>query len=172
METNQLRWCCKIKDGIKIIIPNETLSKSYLEQAKSSILRAEKNLDEKDFLWATVAMYYAEYYALYSFLQKIGIKCENHTCSILAVEFLLGQNEVKIINEHKGKRIDAQYYIKTDQEETIKQRMTEAKNFISTFDELISNLSEEEIKEYKEKIAKECVNEEVEKTVKKHIGNH
>ena len=155
MENKQLKWCCRIKDGIKIIESNETLSKSYLEQAKSSILRAEKNLEEQDFLWATVAMYYAEYYALYSFLQKVGIKCENHTCSILAADFLLGSDKVKTINEHKGKRIDAQYYIKTEQEEVIKQMMIEAKNFISAFDELISNLSEEKIKEYKERIIKE-----------------
>jgi len=160
MENKQLKWCCRIKDGIKIIGPNETLSKSYLEQAKSSILRAEKDLEEKDFLWATVAMYYAEYYALYSFLQKIGIKCENHACSILAVEVLLGNDKIKTINEHKSKRIDAQYYIKTDQEEVIKQMMIEAKNFISTFDELISNLSEGKIKEYSEKISKKGVNTE------------
>ncbi|MDP3766287.1 MAG: HEPN domain-containing protein, partial [Nanoarchaeota archaeon] len=88
MENKKLSWCFKLKDGLKIVEPNERLSKSYLEQAKSSLLRAEKDLNDKDFLWATVAIYYAEYYALYSFLQKIGVKCENHACSILAVAFL------------------------------------------------------------------------------------
>ena len=70
-----LRWCFKLKDGLKIVEPNERLSKSYLEQAKSSLFRAEKDLNDNDFLWATVATYYAEYYALYSFLQRISIKC-------------------------------------------------------------------------------------------------
>ena len=97
MENKKLSWCFKLKDGIKIVEPNERLSKSYLEQAKSSLLRAEKDLNDNDFLWATVTIYYAEYYALYSFLQRIGIKCENHACSILATGFLLGEDKIRVI---------------------------------------------------------------------------
>lgn len=116
----------------------------------SSLFRAEKNLQDKDLLWATVAIYYSEYYALYSFLQRIGIKCENHACSILAVELLLGEDKTQTINFHKDKRIDAQYYMKTDQEENIKTMLREAKIFVLKFDEIVSNLSEKEIENYKE----------------------
>jgi len=150
METKKLSWCCKIKDGLKIVEPNERLSRSYLEQAKSSLLRAEKNLNDKDFLWTTVAIYYAEYYALYSFLQKIGIKCENHACSILAVGLFLGEDKIKTINQHKDKRIDAQYYMKIDQESKINAMLQEAKIFISTFDEIVSKLTESEINKHRE----------------------
>ena len=153
MENKKLAWCFKIKDGLKTIEPNERLSKSYLEQAKSSLLRAEKDMNDKDFLWATVAIYYAEYYALYSFLQRIGIKCENHACSILAVTLLLGEDKTRTINQHKDKRIDAQYYMKVDQEAKIKEISEEAKTFVAYFDELVSNLSEEAIKEYRTKIS-------------------
>ena len=139
---------------MKIVEPNERLSKSYLEQAKSSLLRAQKDFEDKDLLWTTVAIYYAEYYALYSFLQRIGVKCENHSCSILAVSFLLGEDKTKIINEHRDKRIGAQYYIKVGQENKVKIMITEAQNFISEFDELVSSLSDKEIKEYRSKISK------------------
>jgi len=114
----------------------------------------KKNFEDKDMLWATVTIYYAEYYALYSFLQKIGIKCENHSCSILAAGFLLGKDKIKTINKHKDKRIDAQYYMKVDQENKVRVMLAEAKNFVSYFDELVSNLSETEIKEYRDKISK------------------
>ena len=154
MENKKLNWCFKLKDGLKVVEPNERLSKSYLEQAKSSLLRAEKDLDDKDFLWATVAIYYAEYYALYSFLQKIGVKCENHACSILAVAFLLGEGKTKTINLHKDKRIDAQYYMKVDQEINIKTMLQEAKMFVADFDEVVSNLSEWGINQYRENISK------------------
>ncbi len=100
-----------------------------------------------------MAIYYAEYYALYSFLQKIGVKCENHSCSILATGTLLGEEKIKIINEHKDKRIDAQYYLKVDQENKVKAMLVEAQNFISYFDELVCNLSEKEIKENVSKIS-------------------
>lgn len=149
---NKLKWCFEITGGLKTVEPNERLSKSYLEQAKSSLFRAQKNLEDNDLLWTTVTVYYAEYYALYSFLQRIGIKCENHACSILAVGHLLGEERTRIINEHKGKRIDAQYYIKTDQRPKVQAMLQEAKIFVSNFDELVSNLSEEEIKSYQEKI--------------------
>ena len=153
MGNKKLSWCFKLKDGLKVVEPNERLSKSYLEQAKSSLLRAEKDLNDKDFLWATVAIYYAEYYALYSFLQKMGVKCENHACSILAVAFLLGEGKTKTINLHKDKRIDAQYYMKVDQEINIKTMLQEAKMFVADFDEVVSNFSEEDIKQYRENIS-------------------
>ena len=154
MENKKLKWCFKIKDGLKLVEPNQRLSKSYLEQAKSSLLRAKKDFEDKDLLWATVTIYYAEYYALYSFLQRIGVKCENHSCSILAASFLLGMEKTKTINEHKDKRIDAQYYMKVDQENKIKSMLIEAQTFISDFDELVTNLSEKEIKEYRNKISR------------------
>jgi len=150
---NKLKWCFKIKDGLKIVEPNGRLSKSYLEQSKSSLLKANKDFEDKDLLWTTVAIYYAEYYALYSFLQKIGVKCENHSCSILAVSLLLGIEKTKTINEHKEKRIDAQYYMKVDQEDKVKNMLIEAQNFILYFDELVSNISDKEIKMYREKIS-------------------
>ena len=148
-----MSWCFNIKDGLKIVEPNERLSKSYLKEAKSSLLRAQKNLEDNDLLWTTVTLYYAEYYALYSFLQRIGVKCENHSCSILAVGMLLGEDKTKIINEHKNKRIDAQYYMKVDQEEKIKHMLTEAQNFISDFDEIVSNVSNDEIRKYRDKLS-------------------
>lgn len=151
---DKLGWCFRLKDGLKIVEPNERLSKSYLEQAKSSLLRAEKDLNDKDLLWATVAIYYAEYYALYSFLQKIGIKCENHACSILAVEHLLGEDKTKTINQHKDKRIDAQYYMKIDKETEIILMLQEAKLFVSIFDEIVSKLTEGEVRSYREIVSK------------------
>ena len=154
MENKILNWCFKLKDGLKIVEPNEKLSKSYLEQAKSSLLRAEKDLNDNDLLWTTVAIYYSEYYALYSFLQRIGIKCENHACSILATTLLLGEDKTKTINQHKGKRIDAQYYMKVDQEVKIRLMLQEAKISVIKFDELVSNLTDEEINKYREIVSK------------------
>ena len=149
MANKRLGWCFKLKDGLKIAEPNERLSRSYLEQAKSSLLRAEKNFNDNDLLWATVTIYYAEYYALYSFLQRIGVKCKNHTCSILAVTLLLGEERTKTINQHKSKRIDAQYYMKVDQESKVKAMLQEAKIFVSMFDELTLNISEISINSYR-----------------------
>lgn len=103
----KLDWCLKLKDGLKITGANERLAKVYLNEAKLSLQRAHKNFEDDDLLWTTIVIYYAEYYALYSFLQRIGIKSENHFCSILAASKLLGEDKIKTIKLHKGKRIDA-----------------------------------------------------------------
>ena len=149
MENKKLKWCFRLKDGLRIVEPNDRLARSYLEEAKLSLERAEKNFRDGDLLWTTVVVYYAEYYALYSFLQRIGIKCENHSCSISAVTSLLGEDKTKIINQHKDKRIDAQYYMKIDKKEQINQMLQEAKIFISIFDQLVSNTNEKEINSYR-----------------------
>ena len=151
---NKLKWCFGLKDGLRIVESNERLARSYLKEAKASLERAEKNFNDGDLLWATVVIYYAEYYALYSFLQKIGIKCENHFCSIQAVSFLLGEDKTEIINLHKDKRIDAQYYMKFDNKEQVNSMLQEAKIFVSMFDEFVLGLSENDTSVYKEKLEK------------------
>jgi len=148
MEEDKIKWCFGLKDGLRITEPNKRLAKSYLEESKSSLARADKNFQDKDLLWTTVVIYYAEYYALYAFLQRIGIKCENHYCSILAVALLLGEEKIKIINQHKNKRIDAQYYMKVGKEEDVKKMLQEAKIFVSMFDEIITSLNDTEVNNY------------------------
>mgnify|MGYP001585468377 CR=1 FL=1 len=32
-----LKWCCKQKEGIQLIEPNENLSKGYIEMAEAAI---------------------------------------------------------------------------------------------------------------------------------------
>ncbi|HLC80940.1 MAG TPA: hypothetical protein VJG31_04170 [Candidatus Nanoarchaeia archaeon] len=156
MADKKLSWCFKLKDGLSFVEPNSRLAKSYLTEAKSSLARAEKNFADKDLLWTTVVIYYAEYYALYSFLQKIGIKCENHFCSILAVTLLLGEEKTVRINEHKDRRIDAQYYMRVGQEVQIRQMLQEAKLFVSFFEETTLNLTPEEIENFR-KIIKRLI---------------
>ncbi|HII30116.1 hypothetical protein AUJ69_02975 [Candidatus Woesearchaeota archaeon CG1_02_47_18] len=153
-ENKKLKWCFGIKGGLKILEPNERLARSYLNEAKQSLERAEKNFNDGDLLWATVVIYYAEYYALYSFLQRIGVKCENHACSILAASFILGSEKTQTINKHKDKRIDAQYYMRVDKEEKVKQTLREAKIFVALFDDLVSNIGEEEINSYRASLKK------------------
>ena len=149
MDEDKIKWCFGLKDGLRAAEPNERLAKSYLEEAKSSLARADKNFQDRDLLWTTVVIYYAEYYALYSFLQRIGIKCENHFCSILAVTHLLGDERTKTINLHKDKRIDAQYYMKVGKEEDVRKMLQEAKIFVSMLDEIVANLNEAEVNNYR-----------------------
>ena len=49
-ENKKLKWCFGIKGGLKILEPNERLARSYLNEAKQSLERAEKNFNDGDLL--------------------------------------------------------------------------------------------------------------------------
>ena len=149
----KLKWCFEVKNGIKIRKPSNEISNSYLELSKSSLKSAETIL-KQNLLWASVMIYYAEYYALYSFLTKIGIKSENHLCSILLAKFLLGENKTKLIEKHREKRIDAQYYLKVGKEKEVEDMLRDAKFFVADFERITTNLEDEEIERFREKIKK------------------
>lgn len=146
---DSLRWCASLKEGIKIIEPDEDLAYSNMDRAKSSLKSAERDFSENDLHWATVKTYYAEYYSIYSFLQKIGIKCENHYCSILAVGRLIGMEKIKVIEEHRSKRLDAQYYLIVGKEAEVNHMIKSAKSFVAEFYNFISSLNKKDIENYR-----------------------
>lgn len=148
----KIKWCFKIKDGAKITNPSKTISDSYIRLAKSTLKATETMLEKKDLLWATVMIYYAEYYALYSFLARIGIKCENHSCSILLTAHLLGSESIKRIEEDKKRRIDAQYYLRVVGKNKIKDMFNSAKMFVAEFEDTVSKISEEKTGFFRNKI--------------------
>ena len=148
----KIKWCMKLNNGIEIIEPNDNLCDTYIKKAENALKAALALKGNKE--WEISSSYYAMYFALYAVMMKIGVKCENHTCSILTVTLLLGDEKTRTINLHKDKRIDAQYYMKLDQELKVRTMLREAKIFVSNFDEIISRLTESEIKGYRGTISK------------------
>ncbi len=149
---DKVKWCFNINAGLKLIKPNKNLSESYLKMAKDTIKLIDDISSSKNILWITVMCYYSSYYCVESFLSLIGVKSENHTCSILLTKYLLGEEKTKIIEQEKRKRIDAQYYNKFVSSGELSSMNNDSKNFLISFEYLINNLDEEKIKEYKDKI--------------------
>ena len=108
----KIEWCFNKKNGIELIDPNKNLAEGYILKAESS-LETSRLAKSKD--WKISAAYYAMYFSIYSILQKIGVKCEIHTCTIIfANEFLkeyLTKDELTILDEAFDARQDAQYYV-------------------------------------------------------------
>jgi len=65
--------------------------------------------------WRITTAYYAMYFSLYAVLTRIGIQCENHSCTILLMEQLLSDyftpEEATLVEKARGARVDAQYYV-------------------------------------------------------------
>jgi uncharacterized protein (UPF0332 family) len=80
------------KEGrLKLTEPSEEVKVSYLEKAENS-LKSSKVLLQSDLYENSIAMsYYVMYNSLTALLYKAGIKCENHTGSILLLNYCLNK---------------------------------------------------------------------------------
>lgn len=110
-------WCKKQRGGIRIIRPNNNLAKEYFENAEESMKVLRSIHSTRSNMWLATTKYYIEYFAAYSILMKLGIKCEIHDCTIEVVKFLEKQGVMKmglgkILEDDKELRIDNQYYLK------------------------------------------------------------
>ncbi len=140
----------KREGKLELVEPSEEICKSYLEKAnncfKSAKLLLQNNLYENSISMS----YYAMYNPLIALLFKIGIKCENHSASIILFKRLFNRIDLfKTISFAKEERVDKQYYIASKQDVLTKrsaqEMYTKAENFIIKMKLLINNLNIEEI---------------------------
>ncbi len=113
----KINWCKKQEKGIKLQEPNDNLSREYYETAEESMNVLKSIKETKSNMWLATTKYYIEYFAVYSILMKIGIKCEIHDCTISLVRFLedeeiIEEGTSKRLENDKELRIDNQYYLK------------------------------------------------------------
>ena len=95
--------------------------------------------------------YYSMYNLLTALLFKAGIKCENHTGSIIILKEIFGQNNEYILYAKK-ERIDKQYYVgfsiaKDEVMDTIKK----TEEFNNSLFDFISKLNSDDIKLYRKR---------------------
>ena len=153
---NKINWCKKQENGIKLIEPNANLSQEYYQNAEES-LRVLRNIYEtKSNMWLATTKYYIEYFAVYSVLMKIGIKCEIHDCTIVLTEFLEKENILKagtyqMLEKDKELRIDNQYYLKNIPVDIDFEQLS---TFMISIKETLDQLDNGKIIEIREKIKK------------------
>lgn len=147
-------WCKKQKAGIKIQEPNENLSREYYENAEESlrVLRSIKSTQSN--MWIATTKYYLEYFAVYSVLMKIGIKCEIHDCTIALVKFLEEENIFEkgisnVLEKDKELRIDNQYYLKNKKVDIDFEKLSD---FLLSIRASLDKLDKEIIDELRKKI--------------------
>jgi len=151
-----LKWCCRQKEGMKLIDPNDNLAQGYLKMAENAL--GTMNREKKyNLMFAISACYYSMYYSLYSVCMKIGIKCEIHSCTLEFMKKLLedfySKEDIKIIKKAFDARNIAQYYVdKIVQKEDSNYIMTNAPLFLNKSKEILAKINEKDIKEIREKI--------------------
>lgn len=110
---DKLNWCLSSEKRMRMIIPNDKLSKEHLEKAKHNLKAADYNVQGNFEDWAVSQSYYAMYHALLAILFKKGFESKNHECTINTVEFLIENKEINL-------SMDDLYFIRTTEQMTTK----------------------------------------------------
>ena len=156
MTRNNFLSKLKQEEKLELVEPSEEICESYLEKSanclKSSKLLLQNNLYEN-----SIGMpYYAMYNLVVALMFRVGIKCENHSGSILLLKLLFEKRDLfQFISDAKEERIDKQYYATTEKKEITKESSQEllvsAEDFVVKMKVVIKNLSNEYIDEIREK---------------------
>lgn len=144
-----IKWCCKNKDGIRLIEPNDNLALGYIEMAEAAIgtMNREKKFNMQ---FAISACYYSMYYSLYALLMKIGIKCEIHMCTLEFMKVFLADyysaEDFKLISKAFNTRNTSQYYVdKIVAKEDIDFIISNAPYFLSKSKDILAKINERNI---------------------------
>jgi len=151
----KIKWCLHVNNGMELVDPNDNLSKVYLDKSEEALkasIAVKGNIS-----WEISSSYYSMYFALYSILMKIGIKCENHSCTIEFMKRFLSKyfsdDDIKLIKDSMGLRIDAQYYVdRTISEIKYKKLINKSPYFIAKCKDVRVNIKSSEIKDIRSKI--------------------
>jgi uncharacterized protein (UPF0332 family) len=144
----------KKQGKLEIVEPSEDVCNSYLKKADNS-LKSAKVLLQNNLYENSVSMsYYTMYNSLTALLFKVGVKCENHSGSIILFKNLFGRIDLhKTIKFAKKERIDKQYYVdfiltKTSAIDLLKK----AEDFLVKMKLIIKNIGNEDIQKLREKL--------------------
>lgn len=151
-----IKWCCKQKEGIKLIDPNENLANAYIEMALDS-LRVMNHEKEESLRWTISSCYYSMYYCLYAIFMKMGIKSEIHSCTLEFMKVYLldfySKEDYELIKKAFDCRNSIQYYVdriidKKDSTFII----SKAPSFLDKSKEILSKLNQENIENIRKSV--------------------
>jgi uncharacterized protein (UPF0332 family) len=144
----------KRQDKLEVVEPSEDICNSYIKKADDS-LKSAKVLLQNNLYENSVSMsYYTMYNSLTALLFKVGIKCENHSGSIILFKKLFGRvNLYKTITFAKKERIDKQYYVDFIlTKESAIDLLKKAEDFLVKMKIIIKNIGNEDTQKLRKKL--------------------
>jgi len=147
----------KEENKLELVESSVEICNSYLEKANDCLKSAKLLLQNKLYENSISMSYYTMYDSLTALLFKTGIKCENHSGSILLLKKIFDRTDLfKIISFAKKERIDKQYYITSKDNLKLTKESTEdmfkkAEEFSIQIKLLINNLNINNIENIRKK---------------------
>ncbi|NWG09079.1 MAG: HEPN domain-containing protein [Nitrososphaerales archaeon] len=142
------------KEGrLELVETSEEICTSYLEKAENCLKSASIFLDKGLYENSVSMSYYVMYNSLTALLFRVGIKCENHTGTIILFKKIFEKKDLyELISFAKKERIDKQYYVDFIlTRELAEDLLKKAENFLVRIKILIRNLKTEDIGKLRKK---------------------
>ncbi len=150
--TKKISFLSKLKrEGkLKLVSPSETIKDSYIAKSESNLASAKILLENERLEESVSLAYYSMYNMLTGVLFQVGIKCENHSASIILLKALFDIDNTSI-SLAKDERIDKQYYVdfNVTRHDAVELIETAGEFNRSLFD-FSSKMNSEKIKQYRE----------------------
>jgi len=134
---------------LEMVEPSEEIRNSYMQKSES-YLESARILLEKGKLEESVSMaYYSMYHMLTALLFRAGIKCENHSASIILLKEVFGLDSSEI-SKIKIERVDKEYYVDFQiTKEEVVGIISRAQDFSSSIADFISRLNSGKIRMFR-----------------------
>ena len=148
----------KEEGKLSIIEPSDEIKESYVKKSAGSLRSAKILLENEQIEDAVPMAYYSMYNMLTALLYKAGIKCENHSASIIILKELFGIGNSEILSA-KTERVDKQYYV--DFEITkgeVGNLIKSAEQFNSMLYDFIDKLTTKQALDYKKEFEDSLAN--------------
>ena len=136
--------------------PSEEICFSYLEKANNCLMSGKILLKNSLYENSISMFYYTMYNSLIALLFKVGIKCENHSASILLLKIIFNRDDLfDLISFAKKERIDKQYYFVSKKDfiskDSALDMMKKSEGFLVQIKLFSDSLNLEKIKEIRVK---------------------
>ena len=141
----------KKQEKLQIVKPSNEVCQAYLEKSERSLKSAKATYEIESYEDSVALSYYSMYYNVLALFFKIGVKCENHTATIILLKKIFDIDN-KIIKKAKTERVDKQYYVDFSvTKDEVNKMIRTAEEFNADIFNYIDSLNKNKIEEYRQK---------------------
>ena len=139
------------KEGkIDLIAFSEEIKESYLKDSESYSISSKMLFKDNRLKESTQLIYFSVYYSILALLFRIGIKSENHACSIILLKEIFDLDNSFVLMLQK-KRVGTYYPDFNLQKQELNELIQKAEEFNMSLFDFISKLTNKQIKIYRNK---------------------
>jgi uncharacterized protein (UPF0332 family) len=137
---------------IQIVNPSEDIAKAYLKKSEGHLASAKLLLDHEHYEEAVSLAYYSMYYGVLALFFRSGIKCENHSASIILLKEVFSLDNTAL-SDAKSERIDKQYYVdSTATRKDVEDLVRTAEQFNAQLLDVLERLTQDKIVKHRERL--------------------